>query len=358
MPTSLQLDKPARQKKDSRICSQWGRRARKRADDPGHDQLGVFPRLLGPGEAIVRGLPCPCSSAPDFNEIDCHYRFTILWCCCPHFSTPACVSLDEGRELQPDTSERCHRQPPASRGLNGVGPHRFAAELVRQRSFGARQPQHHDEGKRQQCDAHRAEPWLLPGPQGVKRIERHVERQQKQRRRHETARAVLDRVEAVCAERWSASGRRRQITTNADAHSMKLSMPNPNSTTLPANSAAVTATTPSSTFQPTVRYSSLSPRPASADRSCDCEEHPLSRARAASLVICEGAPAAIVCSTWRRWYPIALRLGARDLHQRLATANKLIANDNHHRYCFPAVGSVESRSLGRSRTGVAATCCA
>ncbi len=54
------------------------------------------------------------------------------------------------------------------------------------------------------------------------------------------------------------SAPRRQMRTRPEALSTKLSMPKPRRATLPARRAAHTAMTPSTTFQPTVRYSSRS----------------------------------------------------------------------------------------------------
>ena len=56
------------------------------------------------------------------------------------------------------------------------------------------------------------------------------------------------------------SARSRQIRMSPEVVSTKLSMPKPSRATLPAASAAATETTPSTMFQPTVRYSSRSPR--------------------------------------------------------------------------------------------------
>jgi hypothetical protein len=59
----------------------------------------------------------------------------------------------------------------------------------------------------------------------------------------------------------------RHSNTAPDVTSMKLSIPKPTSEMLPANAPAMTAVKPSRAFHPTVKYSSLRPRPTAKPRA-------------------------------------------------------------------------------------------
>ena len=74
------------------------------------------------------------------------------------------------------------------------------------------------------------------------------------------------------------SAERRQINTNPDAHSTKLSIPNASSAMLPARAPAPTATKPSIMFQATVMYSSERPRRRASARGSQCASESLTRA--------------------------------------------------------------------------------
>ncbi len=88
-------------------------------------------------------------------------------------------------------------------------------------------------------------------------------------RNRESATSFSARRSSASTASWSLmrpSARSRQMSTDPEALSTKLSMPKPSSATLPAASAAAIAMTPSTRFHPTVRYSRRSARASSCGR--------------------------------------------------------------------------------------------
>ncbi len=136
-----------------------------------------------------------------------------------------------------------------------------------QSASSAREPAHGHERDTRERDADPRGLGVLAPPETACGFERDVTREQQQRESHELVRAEVELLDAPVVVHAARSARSRQISTAPEAVSTKLSTPKPSSATLPAASAAASAITPSTTFQPTVRYSSPSARRSSNSRS-------------------------------------------------------------------------------------------
>ena len=122
-------------------------------------------------------------------------------------------------------------------------------------ALGAREPLHRHDRHGREADADGARARRLPRPQGRRRLDGHVGREQEQRGTDEPVCARVEPLDLArgrprAAPRAAARRARRRMRSRRSCRS-----PNPRRATLPASTAAVTATTPSTTFQPTVRYS-------------------------------------------------------------------------------------------------------